>query len=272
MLSVLAFASASDSVWPDRPMTLQAQEYPISLRSPGLQTWCPTWCLLAMSTRSEFCVLLPPWTQECRHTGPTAMQNRDSGYIQYTSFKSNMAKSCPKKMLRRVYLHLNNLLPLGHAISAALILKRRGVSPTLNVSCSRLETKLQSEFVHATTALVRITKGLRNSEWFGSAKVALFHWLWFLSSVKITRMQPEHSQYQHVEENTWITITSHNSFFALLQVDNIWQRTKRRAPKTPFGSTQPGSILPLGDPRLENPCIMHAAHSHAALAPHLLIV
>lgn len=37
-------------------------------------------------------------------------------------------------MLRRVYLHLNNLLPLGHAISAALILKRRGVSPTLNAS------------------------------------------------------------------------------------------------------------------------------------------
>lgn len=177
--------------WPDRPMTLQAQEYPISLRSPGLQTWC------LASTSSEFC---PFAAMSVRHKGPTAMQNRGSvgGNIQYTSFKYCQIMSKNNAQACRFYVCINGLLPLGHAISAALILKERGISPTLDASRAQgLRLNYKANLYNATTAWGS-PRGLRNSEWSGSAKVALVDWfdfIWFLSYIRITRMQPEHSQY-----------------------------------------------------------------------------
>ena len=212
-------------------MTLQAQEYPISLRSPGLQTWCPTWCLA--STSSEFC---PFAAMSVRHKGPTAMQNRGSvgGNIQYTSFKYCQIMSKNNAQACIFYICINGLLPLGHAISAALILKQRGISPTLDASRAQgLRLNYKANLYNATTAWGS-PRGLRNSEWSGSAKVALVDWfdfIWFLSYIRITRMQPEHSQYINMWSKKTPGSLQHRTFFILpcrKLTTNAWREGPRR--------------------------------------------
>ena len=135
-----------------------------------------------------------------------------------------------------LHMYKRSVAP-GSCYIGSTDLKAKGHQPhTRRVSCSRLETKLQSEFVQRNNC-VRITKRAEKLWVIWECQSCSCWLVWFglistVSFIRITRMQPEHSQYINMWSKKTPGSLQHRTCFFILPcrklTTNAWREGPRR--------------------------------------------